>query len=265
MITKGGHVKITDFGIAHIDDTEATQQTQAGEILGTPNYMSPEQVLGKKVDGRSDLFSLGVILYELVSGTKPFKGENLGSIFNAITTTEPAKLSDLKPDTPQALSDIIMKSLSKDPALRYQTGREMADALAATRKKQKIDAGIIPRAGKPGKRIAAAAIFAAAVLLIAVAIIIISGNKDKPAGQPVQQPPVAEVVLSVESEPPGAQVFIDSKSKGTSPLKIPLTVGEHEVRISMPGYLEWDAQVNLDKNGEQPLKIKLEPQETKPD
>jgi serine/threonine protein kinase len=265
MITEDGHVKITDFGIAHIDDIEATQQTQAGEILGTPNYMSPEQVLGKKVDGRSDLFSLGVILYELVSGAKPFKGENLGSIFNAITTTVPVKLADLKPDTPQALSDIIMKSLSKDPALRYQTGKEMADALAATRRKQLFEAGTIPGKGWPGKRIAAAAIIAMAVLLTAAAIFIMSGKKDKLAIEPMNQSPAAEAVLNLESEPVGAQVFIDGKSKGASPLKIPLSLGEHEVRISMPGYLEWEAQVNLDKKGEQLLKITLEPQETKPD
>jgi eukaryotic-like serine/threonine-protein kinase len=264
MITENGRVKITDFGIAHIDDAEATQQTQAGEILGTPNYMSPEQVLGKKVDGRSDLFSLGVILYELISGIKPFKGENLGSIFNAITMTDPVKLADVKPDTPQALSDIIMKTLSKDPALRYQTGKEMADALAATRKKQQVEAGILPRKVKPGKRIATAAIIAVAVLLIAAAIFIMTGKKDKPAIVPAPQSPAVEAALSVESEPSGAQVFIDGKSKGTSPVKIPLNLGEHEVRISMPGYLEWEAQVNLDKKGEQPLKITLEPQETKP-
>ncbi len=264
MITEDGHVKITDFGIAHIDDTEATQQTQAGEILGTPNYMSPEQVLGKKVDGRSDLFSLGVILYELVSGVKPFKGENLGSIFNSITTAVPVDLADLKPDMPRALSDVIMKSLSKDPALRYQTGRDMAEALAATRGNQLLEAGMIPRKGKPGRRIAAAVIIAMAVLVAAAAILVMSGKKDRPALGPVKQNPSAEAVLNLDSEPVGAQVFIDGKSKGASPLKIPLSLGEHEVKISMPGYLEWEAQVNLDKKGEQPLKITLEPEVNKP-
>ena len=114
------------------------------------------------------------------------------------------------------------------------------------------------------ERIAAAAIIAVVVLLTAAAIFIMSGKKDKPAIEPMKQPPAAEAVLNLESEPVGAQVFIDGKSKGTSPLKIPLSLGEHEVKISMPGYLEWEAQVNLDKKGEQPLKITLEPQETKP-
>jgi len=265
MITGGGHVKITDFGIAHIDDPEAAQQTQAGEILGTPNYMSPEQVLGKKVDGRSDLFSLGVIMYELVSGVKPFKGENLGSIFNSITSTEPVSLRDLLPDAPQGLCDVIMKSLSKDPALSYQTGRDMAEALAAAGTGLQRGAETAPQAKKSGKRIAAAALFAAAVLLIAAVIFFMTGNKEKPAVQPVQKPPALDAVLNVESEPAGARIFIDGKSEGSTPLRIPLSLGEHEVRVSMPGYLDWDAQVNLDKKGEQPLNVRLEPQETKPD
>ncbi len=264
MITEGGKVKITDFGIAHIDDPEATQQTQAGEILGTPNYMSPEQVLGKKVDGRSDLFSLGVILYELVSGVKPFKGENLGSIFNSITSSEPVNLRELKPDAPKGLCDVIMKSLSKDPALRHQTGKDMADALNATREKVQPVAETASQAGTSGKRIAVAVIIAAIVLMAAAVIFFITGNKEKSVVQPEQKPPAAEAVLNVESEPSGARVFIDGKSEGATPLKIPLSLGEHEVRVSMPGYLDWDAQVNLDKKGEQPLKVRLEPQETKP-
>jgi hypothetical protein len=263
MITEGGTVKITEVGIAHIDDPEAAQQTQAGEILGTPNYMSPEQVLGRKVDGRSDLFSLGVILYELLSGVKPFKGENLGSIFNSITSSDPVNLRELKPDVPQSLSDVIMKSLSKDPALRYQTGRDMAKALDATREKVQSAAEAAPQAGKSGRRIAVVLIIAAIVLMAAAVIFFITGDKEKSAVQTVQQPPALDAVLNIESMPPGAQVFVDGKSKGVSPLKIPLRLGEHEVRVSMPGYLEWEAQVNLDKKGEQPIRIELEPQVSK--
>ncbi|MBW2591464.1 MAG: serine/threonine protein kinase, partial [Deltaproteobacteria bacterium] len=85
-----GRIKITDFGIARIEDPEATQQTQAGEILGTPVYMSPEQVMGKTVDGRSDLYSLGIILYELTTGQRPFSGENIAVIFRAITQDIPS-------------------------------------------------------------------------------------------------------------------------------------------------------------------------------
>lgn len=261
MIADGGSVKITDFGIAHMEDPEATQQTQAGEILGTPNYMSPEQVLGKKVDGRSDLFSLSVILYELIAGTKPFKGENLGSIFNAITTSEPVNLKDMNKDAPEALCSVIMKGLSKDPPQRYQTGREMADALAATGIKREDVAKIVPGPEKKGMKIAAAAI-ALAVTVVAAVVMFTAGGKDKEQVQAQQQKPVeVEAVLNVESEPSGAQVFVDGKSRGSSPVKIPLTLGGHEVKLSLNGYLDWEAEVNLDKKGEQPLKITLEPQE----
>ncbi|NMC74873.1 MAG: serine/threonine protein kinase [Geobacteraceae bacterium] len=91
LVKSDGRFKITDFGIAHIDDPCAPEQTQAGEILGTPAYMSPEQVLGRPVDGRSDLFSLGIILYELATGTRPFGGEGIHAIFTAIAQETPPR------------------------------------------------------------------------------------------------------------------------------------------------------------------------------
>ena len=129
IVLPDGQVKLTDFGIAHIEDPEAAQQTQAGTILGTPAYMSPEQVLGHAVDGRSDLFSLGVILYEMATGERPFAGESLTVIFRGITSAEPTEIIRIKPQVSQDLSRIIMKSLSKDPEARYSSGREMAEAL----------------------------------------------------------------------------------------------------------------------------------------
>lgn len=123
------HVKLTDFSIAHIEDPEATVQTHAGEILGTPAYMSPEQVLGQAVDGRSDIFSLGVVLYELVTGERPFKGSSLTAIFRAITTVNLVEIRKIKPPVPRRLELIIMKSLAKDPEERYSNGLEMAEAL----------------------------------------------------------------------------------------------------------------------------------------
>lgn len=131
IVEAGGQIKITDFGIAHIEDPAATVQTQAGEILGTPAYMSPEQVLGQPVDGRSDLFSLGVILYELVAGQRPFGGEgkSLGNIFNDIVQVTPAETPLTAAAVPRELSALIMKALQKDPAKRFQSGKEFAFAL----------------------------------------------------------------------------------------------------------------------------------------
>ncbi len=133
IIQPDGQVKITDFGIAHIDDPEATQQTQAGEILGTPAYMSPEQVLGQQVDGRSDLFSLGVILYELSVGHRPFRGETLATIFRAITNENPAEPARENPLVSATLSQTIMKCLEKTPDGRYPSGKELTEALKSCR------------------------------------------------------------------------------------------------------------------------------------
>jgi eukaryotic-like serine/threonine-protein kinase len=133
IIQPDGQIKITDFGIAHIEDSTATLQTQAGEIMGTPAYMSPEQVLGKPVDGRSDIFSLGVVLYELSTGKRPFggPGKNLATVFNEIiqeNPTEPA-LAIESGTVPAGLSGAIMKCLDKSPDGRFQAGKDLAQVL----------------------------------------------------------------------------------------------------------------------------------------
>jgi serine/threonine-protein kinase len=94
LVRSDGKPKITDFGIARIEDTAEHLRTQAGEVLGTPAYMAPEQVLSEPVDGRSDLFSLGIILYELCSGERSFRGDSLGAVFQAITKATPVPLSE---------------------------------------------------------------------------------------------------------------------------------------------------------------------------
>ncbi len=135
LLQSSGQIKITDFGIAHIEDPSASVQTQAGEILGTPAYMSPEQVMSRPVDGRSDLFSLGIILYELSTGRKPFGGENLAAIFNSITQEIPSQPMRINPELPTDLSQIIMKCLNKKKEERFQSGKILANALEATLQK----------------------------------------------------------------------------------------------------------------------------------
>jgi serine/threonine-protein kinase len=129
VLTPDSRVRITDFGIARIEDPESTRQTQAGDILGTPSYMSPEQVQGQEVDGRSDLYSLGVILYELLTGKRPFVGDTMTATFLAITRDIPAVPSKIDPSVPQPLSDILMKCLRRQPGERFQTGSEIIESL----------------------------------------------------------------------------------------------------------------------------------------
>jgi serine/threonine-protein kinase len=127
MILKNGEVKVTDFGIARV---MTSSSTKTGAVIGTPSYMSPEQIVGHHVDGRSDLFSLGVVFYELLTGEKPFQGDNITTLMFNITNSTPVPLKGLAPDVPDNLVSIIERLLSKDREARYQQGRELFSALS---------------------------------------------------------------------------------------------------------------------------------------
>ena len=124
-----GSIRVTDFGIARIEDPDGHGMTQIGQILGTPRYMSPEQAMGQNLDGRSDLYSLGVILYQLTTGKRPVQGETMAAIFHSITHETPASPHVLDPRLPKALSDAIMRLLEKDPANRFADGNALISVL----------------------------------------------------------------------------------------------------------------------------------------
>ncbi|HJX35058.1 MAG TPA: serine/threonine-protein kinase [Desulfatiglandales bacterium] len=132
MLLKNGKVKVTDFGIAK---AISSTQTKSGIVLGTPNYMSPEQVNGQKIDGRSDLFSLGVVLFELLTGQVPFHGKNMTNLLYQITQVRHPSARDINPKVPKVCDQIINKALEKDPGSRFQSGTEFAKYLKATIKK----------------------------------------------------------------------------------------------------------------------------------
>lgn len=116
--------KLADFGIAHLEQAH-TQYTQAGQLIGTPQYMAPEQIQGRPANNKSDLFSLGVVLYHLLTGKKPFSGENLASLAYQINHAEQPSLAKLAPKTPKPLVDIINKLMAKSAAKRYQNAAEL--------------------------------------------------------------------------------------------------------------------------------------------
>jgi len=126
----GNTIKVTDFGIARIDDAEDTQRTRAGTVLGTPQYMSPEQAMGEKVDGRSDLFSVGVVLYQLLGGHPPFEATSIVTLAHRIAREDPTPIEKLRRDIPPGLRRVIERCLKKSPDKRFQSGRELAMALA---------------------------------------------------------------------------------------------------------------------------------------
>jgi CHASE2 domain-containing sensor protein/predicted Ser/Thr protein kinase len=121
-----GTVKVTDFGIARITDRS---KTKTGIVLGTPSYMSPEQFTGKKVDGRSDLFSLGATMFELLTGEQPFGGDSIGELMYQITNAKHPNPQKVRDDLPACTRTIIDKALQKDANKRYQTGEQFADAV----------------------------------------------------------------------------------------------------------------------------------------
>ncbi|MEO8506662.1 MAG: protein kinase [Betaproteobacteria bacterium] len=129
-LTATNTIKVADFGICRIDGSEGdATQTQIGNVLGTPHYMSPEQVVGEKVDSRSDLFSAGVVLYQLLTGHLPFEGDTLISVAYKITKTDPPSLDKVRADLPLSLRRIIERALKKQPDKRFQSGEEFAQAL----------------------------------------------------------------------------------------------------------------------------------------
>jgi serine/threonine protein kinase len=131
MITPEGRAKIADFGIARMRSSET--RTQTGVILGSPKYISPEQVVGKRADHRSDIFSLGVILYQSLTGVTPFNGEGLSALMYQITNHDPVQPSAVNPQVPVMLDYIIAKVLAKSPDARYQSAADFANDLRECR------------------------------------------------------------------------------------------------------------------------------------
>src|SRR5215467_5713745 len=152
MLTADDTVKITDFGTAKILQFGSTQQTS--HVMGTPSYMSPEQVKGRAVDGRSDIFSLGVMLYEMMTGEKPFPGQNITTVIYKIVNEEPVPPRQIDPSIHPGISAVVMKALAKEPEQRYQTCREMLDDLRNYRNVAAGEAGktmtLAGATGNPG-------------------------------------------------------------------------------------------------------------------
>jgi len=280
--------------------------------------MSPEQVIGHPVDGRSDIHSLGVILYELSTGKRPFSGENLAAIFKSITQDVPDEPLKIDPSIPAEISHLIMKSLDKKPGNRFQRGNAMAEALRACIRKEKpppllkkwqnvgifvivaffclsVTGGLLyyflisrikpSPASKP--KPLASPIFKQNVQIktpIALkpkpAVIPTpkalarakpySASKPKPtASSTIAFPPPPKIkshlekklraTLKVDSEPSGAEFFVNGKYRGKTPYKIELPFGKYEVRLSLKDYYGWEAQLKLKKEGEMPLSIRLFP------
>lgn len=214
LLTREGRVKVTDFGIAKV---AASQLTLDRPFLGTPSYMAPEQILGNPVDGRTDLFALGVVLYQLLTGVKPFSGEDITTICYKIVHEDPRPLITFPLDLPPGLDRFLAKALAKDPEGRFQTAREFAEAL---REAPTLTAGLseettlacdpeatlvrdLPKVTSPPRRppwfllwsLAAAGIG----LLILLGLLLLKPSSQKPLGP--SRPPSVPVEETVEPPP----------------------------------------------------------------
>jgi serine/threonine protein kinase/Tfp pilus assembly protein PilF len=191
MLRPDGYVKVLDFGIAklteqrpasddHTVETTAVLQTRPGLVLGTAHYMSPEQARGQKVDARTDIWSLGVVLYEMVGGIPPFRGDTPSDCIASILTTEPPPLSGVLPDVPHRLESILQKALRKNSDERYQTIKEMLDDLRALKGELETDSSL-PQTKAPAdsvvskiKRHKRGVLLTLAAALLAAAVVVYS-------------------------------------------------------------------------------------------
>jgi eukaryotic-like serine/threonine-protein kinase len=247
MILPDQTVKVADFGIARLSSTASTLTSDL--MVGTPHYMSPEQVRGGKIDGRSDLFSLGVVLYEALTGRKPFQAETLAAVLHSIMSSTPPPARDVDSTVSPALSAIVARAMARDPAERYARGRDMAADLRRFLAAAQGDVGPASVA-EPGKRPwFVPAVGVALALAVGAALFTIRGISD--TGRPAPHPSsktTAIGYLVFASEPSGAEIFVDGNVIGRTPYTSEVAAGKHEIEFRKQGYYPASQSTNVEPN-----------------
>ncbi|QDT14278.1 protein kinase domain-containing protein [Alienimonas californiensis] len=259
-------VKLTDFGLARAADDVAI--TRTGEIAGTPQFMSPEQAEGRPVDARSDLFSLGAVLYAMCTGRPPFRGESTLTVLRKVCDATPRPIREVNPDVPPWLTEIVDRLLEKDPGKRFASAAEVAALLGGRlAEMQNPDAAERPRpaAGLPstaragrGRRWTVAAAALAAVLLI--------GGTTEATGVTEVIPTVVRLVrgegtLAIRTNDPDVGVTIEGEDvvlTGTGLSEIRLKPGTYQVKATKDGR-EFTELVTVERNGREVVNVGWEP------
>ena len=159
MLSDSGQVKVLDFGLAKLqselrapetDETATTSGTREGQVLGTTAYLSPEQAEAKDLDHRSDVFSLGIVFYEMLTGARPFRGDSAAAVISAILRDDPPPLADVRRDIPSDVGRIVRRCLAKDPERRFQSVKDLRNELEEL--EQEVASGSRPAAERSGDR-----------------------------------------------------------------------------------------------------------------
>ena len=218
LLTEAGFVKITDFGIARITSSQLTLDSTE---LGTPRYMSPEQVEGKELDGRADLFSLGVIAYQLLTGEVPFQGDSAVTLAYQVVHGVPRRPSQVAPELPPAVDLVLERMLHKDPARRYPSGAAFLTDLRAVLQPQPRE--VAAEAGSPPARLPrrrpgrAALLLAGGLVLLGLAALLLA-FRDRPASHP---PAASSSSPKVSPEPAPSEPPVTKTETGTGATPAP--------------------------------------------
>ena len=287
MLYPDGRPVITDFGLAHL---ESTVMTAAGQFLGSPSYMSPEQVLGDDITPKADIFSLCVVTYEMLTGHKPFPGENVTSVIYKVVHSQPVPPHEVNAKLPSEYEHIFVRALAKAPEQRFQSFPEFVAALnleefdrleipvqEQPRTSVKEDVAVKPATPltddaqetvslptpaaeskssiterKRPSKTQCSALIAAAVFLLAMAGFLIPGFLADPVA----------TGIGVETDPEDAEVWIDGELAGTSPFELDeLTLGEHDVRVTKEGFLPLEERFEISEaDASEPLVFALQPE-----
>lgn len=246
---EGDRVKILDFGLARAAGIDQ-QLTQPGAIVGTPEYMAPEQAQGGDVDQRCDLFSLGCVLYRMATGRSPFRGTDVVSTLLAVSTHTPPTPAELAPEVPLALSELIMNLLARDPAGRPESADDVARSLDQ-----------LARPAPPGTPAAArhrnVPLLAGAGLLIFALLVLWATG--------VIQVRTPEGTIVLEGLPPDARIEVDGSAgrvtyqAEASTFDVQVAPGERQLLITAPGFAIKTQEVTLTPGERKPIRIRLEP------
>jgi TonB family protein len=291
MILPDGRPKIMDFGVAHLT---STAMTAAGEFVGSPSYMAPEQITSSQASARTDLFSLAVVAYEMLTGKKCFEGESIAQIVYSVVNVDPPPPSYYNSALPPRFDEVFRRSLAKDPSLRFPSGnsfvaalgRRSADAAISatvpvtpfppedghavgdmtTHDLRGLSSGNAPRPATARSRWSLSRplnpLFILGALVLGGAVAVVGLRPTAPSQPPAEAgPPARTGGIEIATDPLGAQVWVDDTDAGRSPLSLAgVRPGRHAIRVSLPGFSSAELALDVPGGGYAvPLRFTLQP------